>query len=104
MTVGPDCVSTFGPLKRQKTYQYIIYNFSEDKRTIIVEKTSTSEDYDAFIADLPETECRFAVIDFHYQIGPAEPKKSRIIFINWCVVSLLCLPCIYPSRLLIISN
>ncbi|KAJ6012432.1 hypothetical protein N7522_002787 [Penicillium canescens] len=56
---------------------------SQDKKTIIVEKTSESEDHDAFIADLPETECRFAVKDFLYESDPAEGARNKILFITW---------------------
>jgi cofilin len=85
--IGPDCVSVFQQLKLKKSYEYIIYNISGDKKHIVVEKTSTSEKHDAFIADLPETECRFAVKDFRFEIDPTEGERNKILLIVWYVVS-----------------
>lgn len=59
----------------KKSYSYIIYKLSSDKKTIVVEKTSTDENYDEFVAALPETDCRYAIYDFKYEIDATEGKR-----------------------------
>ncbi|KAA8911299.1 Cof1 cofilin [Sphaerosporella brunnea] len=78
-----DCVTTFEQLKLGKKTKYIIYKLSDDKKTIIVEKTSEDVDYDNFLADLPEADCRYAVYDFEYQLEAGEGKRSKICFYSW---------------------
>jgi len=74
--LGPDCVSTFEELKLKKTYSYILYKLSDDKKTIIVEKTGDPQvTYEDFASSLPETECRYAVFDFNYEIDATEGKR-----------------------------
>ena len=50
------------------------------KTQIVVEQTSTEQEYDAFLEKLPENECRYAVYDFEYDIGGGEGKRSKIVF------------------------
>ena len=47
---------------------------------IVVEKFSESQDYEEFVADLPETECRWAVYDVQYE---KEGKRNKIMFVSW---------------------
>ena len=53
------------------------------KTQIVVEQTSTEQEYDAFLEKLPENECRYAVYDFEYDIGGGEGKRSKIVFFTW---------------------
>ena len=74
----------FQELKLRKKFRYIIYRLSEDNRTIIVEKTADKDaNYDAFLADLPEVDCRYAIYDFEYQKGADEGLRSKICFVVW---------------------
>ncbi|RPB26243.1 hypothetical protein L211DRAFT_901073, partial [Terfezia boudieri ATCC MYA-4762] len=96
--LGPDCVSTFDELKLKKTYSYIIYKLSDDRKTIIVDekKTNIVDDkktaivdesseltYGKFVDKLPEADCRYAVFDFHYELDPTEGKRDKIVFVTW---------------------
>lgn len=45
-------------------------------------KTSESRDYEDFIADLPEAECRWAVYDFEFEL-PGEGKRNKLVFVQW---------------------
>lgn len=90
--LGPDCVSTFEELKLKKTYSYIIYKLSDDRKTIIVDKKKTDtavenkspqSAYDDFVAALPEADCRYAVFDFNYEIDATEGKRNKIVFVTW---------------------
>jgi len=81
--LGPDCVTTFEELKLKKNLSYIIYKLSNDKKTIEVETTSTDQAYETFIAALPESDCRYAVYDFQYEIDPTEGKRNKIVLYTW---------------------
>ncbi|EIN12860.1 hypothetical protein PUNSTDRAFT_111233 [Punctularia strigosozonata HHB-11173 SS5] len=80
--VNPDCLSAFQQLKLGKKIKYLIFSLSPDNTEIIVSKTSDSKDYDDFLADLPETECRYAVYDFEYEKEGAG-KRNKICFFTW---------------------
>lgn len=85
MALGPDYIPAYESLKLKQTYEYVIYTLSDDLKTVIVDKTSDSDNYEDFLADLPQTECRFAVVDFYYEIEGAGGKQKKILFISWCV-------------------
>ncbi|MFE7592494.1 actin-binding ADF family protein [Kitasatospora sp. NPDC057512] len=80
--VNDVCLQEYQLLKLKKTYKYIVFNLNKDNTEIVVEKTSTSQDYDDFIADLPETECRWAVYDFEFEKEGAG-KRNKLTFVSW---------------------
>lgn len=47
-----------------------------------VEKTPESADYETFLANLPEDECRWAVYDFEFEKEGAG-KRNKLIFLSW---------------------
>lgn len=61
--------------------KYIIYVLSANSTEILVEKTSDSADYDTFLADLPPSECRYAVYDFEFEMG--EGTRNKLCFYAW---------------------
>lgn len=91
--LGPDCVSTFEELKLKKTYSYIIYKLSDDRKTIIVDKKDKTDTavgekspqsaYEDFVGALPDADCRYAVFDFYYEIDATEGKRNKIVFVTW---------------------
>jgi len=83
--LSSDCVSTFDQLKlgKNKEVKYIIYKLSTDLKTIEVEKTGNDSDYDAFLKDLPEDKCRYAIYDFDYELPGGEGKRYKICFYTW---------------------
>jgi len=78
--VGVDdaCLTAFQSFLKNKTPKYIIFRINPKFTDIIVEKTSDATDWADFLADLPKTECRWAVYDFGYGEG-----KSKAIFVSW---------------------
>ncbi|KIY73841.1 actin depolymerizing factor [Cylindrobasidium torrendii FP15055 ss-10] len=82
IAVSPKCLEEFQTLKLGKKTKYIIYRINNEKTEIVVEKTSDSASYDEFIADLPETECRWAVYDFEFE-KEGEGKRNKICFFMW---------------------
>lgn len=85
VSANADCLTVFQDLKLRKKYKYIIFILNKEKTEIIVEKTSTSTDYDDFIADLPENECRWGVYDLEFQKEDGG-QRNKIIFYQWYVV------------------
>ncbi|KAA1469944.1 hypothetical protein DENSPDRAFT_652843 [Dentipellis sp. KUC8613] len=82
VSVNPDCLSTFQELKLGKKLKYIVFTLSPDNTEIIVEKKSESHEYEDFVSDLPEGECRWAVYDFEYQKGD-EGVRNKLLFVSW---------------------
>ncbi|MGW6403325.1 actin-binding ADF family protein [Streptomyces sp. NPDC055134] len=78
MLSAPDSSHLCSRLRR---LTYVIYNLSEDKTQIVVEKTSASTKYEEFISDLPETEYRWAVYDFDFDVEGA--MRNKLIFFSW---------------------
>eukprot|EP00019_Armaparvus_languidus_P010085 CAMPEP_0168579112 /NCGR_PEP_ID=MMETSP0420-20121227/20_1 /TAXON_ID=498008 /ORGANISM="Pessonella sp." /LENGTH=143 /DNA_ID=CAMNT_0008613001 /DNA_START=41 /DNA_END=472 /DNA_ORIENTATION=- len=82
--VSDDCVTKFGELKLGHKFRYIVFKMSDDLTEIVVEKTApNSADYDAFKADLPKDDCRYAVYDFEYDQPGGGGKRSKILFVLW---------------------
>jgi len=86
--VGLDAqaIPTYEELKLGKKLAYVIYKLSPDNKIIVVEKQvpkteDDKEDYEKFISELPEKECRYIVYDFTYDT--AEGKRNKILFITW---------------------
>lgn len=80
--VNDQCLAEYQALKLKKTHKYITFTLNKDNTEIVVEKTSASQDYDEFIADLPETECRWAVYDFEFEKEEGG-KRNKICFFSW---------------------
>ncbi|KAH8147228.1 uncharacterized protein LAJ45_08706 [Morchella importuna] len=78
-----ECIPTFEELKLGKKIKYIIYKLSPDNKTIVVDKSSTDCDYETFIGDLPETECRYAIYDFEYELEGGEGTRNKLCFYAW---------------------
>jgi len=65
----------------KKQLKYIIFTLNNTKTEVVVLKTSQSTDYEKFLSDLPETECRWAIYDFEYDNG--EGKRNKLLFYSW---------------------
>jgi len=82
VAVNSDCLNVFQELKLRKKHKYIIFGLSPDKTEIVSVKTGTSTDYDEFLTDLPENECRWAIYDFAFQKEDGG-QRNKIIFYHW---------------------
>ncbi|KAG7088190.1 cofilin [Marasmius oreades] len=81
VTVHQDCITMYQELKLRKKYKYIIYNLNKDRTEITVEKTSDSGQYDDFLQELPEGECRWAVFDFEFEKDGG--SRNKLCFFAW---------------------
>jgi cofilin len=82
VSAHPDCLTKFEELKLRKKIKYIIFRVNDSKTEIIPEKESLSSDYDEFLQDLPENECRWAVYDLEFQKDEGG-LRQKIIFLHW---------------------
>lgn len=71
-------------LKLRKKYRYIIYKLNDDNTSIVIEKKVEScDDYEAFLGELPENDCRYVVYDFEFEKSPGEGVRNKICLIVW---------------------
>ncbi|KAN0123373.1 actin depolymerizing factor [Russula decolorans] len=82
VSAHPDCLTAYEALKLRKKSKYIIFRLNDKKTDIIPEKELLSGDYDEFLKDLPETECRWAVYDLEFQNDEGS-LRNKIIFFQW---------------------
>lgn len=85
--VADACNVTFQELKLGKKHKYIIFNLNKDFTEIVVEKCSSESNYEKFLENLPEKECRWAVYDFDFE---KDGKRNKLCFISWSVASIRC--------------
>jgi len=78
-------LEVFQELKLRKKHKYIIFRLNDAKTEIIKHKESTSQDYEDFLTDLPENECRWAVYDFEFQKEEGG-LRNKSIFFHWDVL------------------
>lgn len=92
VSVAPECITAFNDLKLGKSTKWIIYKISDDWKEIVVEETSTDDNYDAFREKLIAAKSkdkkgkeglggRYAVYDVEYDAG--EGKRNKICFLSW---------------------
>ena len=61
--------------------RYFIYKIEKDE--IVIEKMGAREkSYDDFVADLPENDCRYGLIDVEFTTAD-ERQTSKIVFLSW---------------------
>ncbi|KAJ7244967.1 actin depolymerizing factor [Mycena haematopus] len=82
VAVNEQCIAEYQKLKLGKKIKYIIFGLNSSNTEIVVVKTSESQNYDEFIADLPEAECRWAVYDFEFEKEDGG-KRSKLVFVAW---------------------
>ncbi|WVQ71075.1 cofilin [Cryptococcus sp. DSM 104548] len=78
-----ECLEKFQELKTGKKLTYVLYGLSEDKRSIVVLKTSDDKDFQTFVNDLPEADCRWAVYDFEFTLPGGEGIRNKLCFVFW---------------------
>jgi cofilin len=78
-------MAAFNELKLKKQFRYIVYKLSANNKEIVVEKKGESTDYEDFIGDLPEKECRFAVYDVPYEVEGG--SRNKLVFYTWYVLT-----------------
>lgn len=85
VSVSPECVAKYNELKLGKSIKYIIYRLSDDYREIVVEDTSTDDNWEEFQEKLLNAKAshkgkegkgpRYAVYDFQYELEGGEGTR-----------------------------
>jgi cofilin len=86
VNVPDECKKLFQEFRFAKSgegIKYIIFRVNDEKTEIIIEKTSKDSNYNNFLEQLPEKECRWVTYDFEYETD--EGPRKRIVFISWYV-------------------
>ncbi|WVF70935.1 cofilin [Kwoniella sp. CBS 6097] len=78
-----ECLEKYQELKTGKKLAYVIYGLSDDKRSIVVLKTSEEKKFGTFVEELPEKECRWAVYDYEYSLPGGEGIRNKLVFVMW---------------------
>ncbi|CAI7659641.1 unnamed protein product [Penicillium discolor] len=92
VSIADDCITAFRELRSQKSSKkprFIIYKITDDYNTVVVDESSSEQDYEVFRQKLVSTvdnegnpAPRYAVYDVEYDLG-LEGKRSKIVFITW---------------------
>ncbi|KAB8264378.1 cofilin [Aspergillus pseudonomiae] len=82
LPLSSECLEAYNALKLKKSFKYVIYGVDSTFKEIVVLKTSSASDYDEFMADLPDDECRWAVYDFAYKRSDGS-ERNKLVFISW---------------------
>ena len=87
VAVEPTCIEEFNKIKLKKAYQYVQYKVSDDLQQIEVDKCvpaggDRQANFTNFVDQLPSDDCRYAVYDFHYNMGDAG-EREKLLFIVW---------------------
>lgn len=85
VSVSPECVAKYNELKLGKSIKYIIYRLSDDYKEIIVEDSSTDDNWEVFQEKLLNAKAshkgkegkgpRYAVYDFQYELDGGEGTR-----------------------------
>ncbi|OLY84376.1 Cofilin [Smittium mucronatum] len=82
ISVNDECISTFHDLKLKKAHKYAIFKINDARTEIVLDKVSSSTNYEEFVNALPTDDCRFAVYDFSYEVEGAG-TRHKLCFYIW---------------------
>ncbi|KAF8645199.1 hypothetical protein AX16_008026 [Volvariella volvacea WC 439] len=80
--VSSQCLDDYQELKLGKKSKYIIYSLNDSLTEIVTLKKETSTDWEQFLKDLPEDQCRWAVYDFEFE-KEGGGLRNKLLFISW---------------------
>ena len=87
VAVSDECINAYQDLMKRKL-KYVVYGLNPKVTEIVTLSTSTEADYDNFLKEFPNNECRWAVYDFEYEVEDGG-KRNKVVFYYWCVGSCL---------------
>lgn len=68
----------------KRKHKYVVYGLNPKFTDIVVLKTSDDPDYESFLKEFPNDECRWAVYDLEYDVEDGG-KRNKVVFVYWCV-------------------
>lgn len=72
----------FNELKLGKSLKWVIYKISDDKKSILVDETSSEDNYEAFREKLIAAGPRYAVYDIAYEVPGAGKRYANNLQYN----------------------
>jgi len=78
------CLKAYDELKLGKKHKFVIFAIASDSKSITTVKQATLEEgkeWETFVEQLPEKECRWGVYDLEYDQG--EGKRNKLCFVMW---------------------
>ena len=85
VAVEDEVVLEYNNIKLRHMYQYVQLRLSDDMKRIQIDKCVEKCDYEDFVSQLPPADCRYAIFDFHYSLGPAAGERQQLLFVVWSV-------------------
>ncbi|KAG1750480.1 uncharacterized protein EDB91DRAFT_1107673 [Suillus paluster] len=82
VVAAPECLQAFQELKMSKSLKYILFKLNDDRTQIVVDKKSSSSDYEEFLTHLPGNGCRWAVYDFNFKLEDGS-QRNKLCFFSW---------------------
>lgn len=85
--VDPKCIETIQALVKHRKYRAAVFKINDDMTEVGLDKTfapgdgSPKDDWDVFMKEIPEQDCRYIVYDFSYEHQGA--TKQRVLFVLW---------------------
>eukprot|EP00919_Chromeraceae_sp_WS-2016_P075339 GHVR01178233.1.p1 GENE.GHVR01178233.1~~GHVR01178233.1.p1 ORF type:complete len:150 (+),score=32.65 GHVR01178233.1:37-450(+) len=80
--VAEDVLKTYKEMKIRSKYSHLIFKMEGDNKLVIESEGAKEETYADFVGKLPPNECRFAVVDFPFNL-PDGRKQSKLVFFLW---------------------
>uniref|UniRef100_A0A6S9RKX6 ADF-H domain-containing protein n=1 Tax=Chrysotila carterae TaxID=13221 RepID=A0A6S9RKX6_CHRCT len=81
------CIDEFDTMKIRKSYSYIIYKISDDKKYIQIEcKGEPGASFAEFCSKLPDGDCRYGILDVPISTKSGA-EANKLIFVCWCACS-----------------
>lgn len=80
------CLKAYDELKLGKKHKFVVYGMGEGMKTITTLKQVRLDepgatDFQTFVNELPEKECRWGVYDMEFDQG--EGKRNKLCFVMW---------------------
>ena len=68
----------------RRKHKYVIYGLNDKLSEVVVLKTSEDQDYETFLQEFPNDDCRWGVYDLEYD-AEGGGKRNKVVLISWCV-------------------
>lgn len=82
--VSKDAVNLYYLIKAKAQYRWAMWKVDgSGKQVVIAAVGDKSSSFQEFLAQLPPSDCRYAVFDYQY-INSEGIAYSKIVFLNWC--------------------
>jgi cofilin len=81
--VSDQCIPIWNEIKTGHKYRYVLFDFSKDLLTVVVEKTAPhASTYENFLDDLPQRDVRYALFDYDFKADDGT-DRNKLVFIVW---------------------